>query len=246
MGVIRILLVDDHVVVRQALRRLLDAEPGFTVVGEAGDLLQAERLATREHPDVVISDLVMPGLGGLELTRRLARRSPTARVVILSMHDGDEAAIEALRAGASAYVTKSAVADDLFTAVREAAAGRRFLSAPLSLRAIESALQSDAPRPADAYESLTDREREVLQFAAEGLSSSAIAERLFISPRTAETHRANVMRKLSLHNQTELILYAIREGLLSIGAPGEPPREGPAARSARVRPRAARARRTRR
>jgi two-component system response regulator NreC len=208
-----IVLADDHQVVRQGLRALLESEPTFTIVGEASDGLQAIELVTTLKPCVLVVDLMMPGLGGLEVTRQVKKHQPDLRVVILSMHASEAYVLEALRNGAAAYVLKNASADDLVRAVHEVSGGRRYLSPPLSERAIE-AYSEKTVTSVDRYETLTTREREVLQLAAEGNSHLAIATRLGISPRTAEVHRANLMRKLELRNQTDLIRYAIRRGLI--------------------------------
>jgi DNA-binding NarL/FixJ family response regulator len=212
-----LVLADDHRIVRQGLRALLGTEPDVRLVGEAADGLEALRLVTRLRPDVLVLDLMMPGLGGLEVARRVTRRSPQTRIVILSMYANEAYVVEALRAGAAAYVLKVSGAEELMRAVREAAAGRRFLSPAISEHALERYAEQ-ARGPADPYETLTAREREVLQLTAEGLSSAAAASRLFISPRTVESHRANLMRKLGLHNQRELVRFAAERGIL----PGPP------------------------
>jgi len=211
---ISILLADDHQVVRQGLRALLEAEPDFCLIGEAGDGLETVQLAERLKPDVLIVDLMMPGLNGLEVTRQVRQRSPQCRVVILSMHSNEAYVLEALRNGAAGYVLKDSSAADLVQAVREVAAGRRYLSPPLSERAIETYIQKAEATTLDPYETLTTREREVLHLAAEGRTNAEIAAQLSISPRTAETHRANLMRKLGLRTQTDLIRYALRRGVL--------------------------------
>ena len=210
----KIVLADDHHVVRQGLRSLLEAEPDFSVVGETGDGVEAAQLAERLRPDVLVLDLMMPGLNGLEVTRQVSQRSPQTRVVILSMHANEAHVLEALRAGAAAYVLKESTSAELVRAVHEAVAGRRYLSPPLSERAIEVYLQKAKPAALDPYETLTTREREVLHLVAEGHTNAEIAERLFISRRTVETHRANLMRKLGLRTQTDLIRYALRRGIL--------------------------------
>jgi len=214
MGVTTILLADDHHVVRQGLRALLEAEPDFSIVGEAADGLQVLEQVERLRPDVLVLDLMMPGLNGLEVMREITRRSLRTRVVILSMHSNEAYVLQALRSGVAGYVLKESTASDLARAVREAAAGRRYLSLPLSERAIEVYLEKAQMTTLDAYETLTSRERQILHLAAEGLGNSEIAARLSISPRTVETHRANVMRKLNLHSQTDLIRYALRKGIL--------------------------------
>jgi DNA-binding NarL/FixJ family response regulator len=209
-----IVLADDHVVVRQGLRALLEAEPDFAIVGEAADGLEVPDLVERLKADVLVLDLMLPGLNGLEVTRQVQQRSPQARVVVLSMYANEAYVLEALRNGAAAYVLKEASAADLVHAIREVMAGRRYLSPPLSESAIELYVQKAKAAPRDPYEALTTREREVLQLAAEGQSNPEIADRLGISVRTVETHRANLMTKLALHNQTELVRYALKRGIL--------------------------------
>jgi two-component system response regulator NreC len=213
MSVTTIVLADDHHVVRQGLRSLLEAEPDFSVVGEAGDGLEAAQLIECLRPDVLVLDLMMPGLNGLEVTRQVSQRSPRTHVVILSMHPNEAYVLEALRAGAAAYVLKESTSAELVRAVREAVAGWRYLSPPLSERAIEAYMQRAESAVLDPYETLTAREREIL-LAAEGHTNAEIADRLFISRRTVETHRANLMRKLGLRTQTDLISYALRQGIL--------------------------------
>lgn len=211
-----ILLADDHHIVRQGLRALLESEPHFRLVGEAGDGIEAVRLAERLRPDVLVTDVMMPGLNGLEVTRQVTKSVPKTRVVILSMYTNDAYVFEALRNGASGYVLKDSQASDLIKAVREVAAGRRYLSPPLSERALELYLKKVESVPVDPYEMLTTREREVLQMVAEGRTSAEIAGRLFISPRTAEGHRSNLMHKLSLQNHTDLVRFALKRGILSL------------------------------
>lgn len=217
MTPVTIVLADDHPVVRQGLRAVLEAEPSFSILGEADDGLQAVDLVARLKPGVLVVDLMMPGLTGLEVTRRVRKDSPETQVVVLSMHASEPYVLEALRNGAAAYVLKSSQSTHLVHAVREAAAGRRYLSPTLSERALAAYADRAAAdtSPTDAYDMLTSREREVLQLAAEGRTHREIAQRLRISPRTAEVHRGNLMRKLDLHNQTELVRYAIRRGLIT-------------------------------
>ncbi len=214
MGKTTILLVDDHHVVRQGLRALLEAEPDLSVVGEAADGLEVAKLVERLKPNVLVLDLMMPSLNGLEVTRHVRQRFTETRVVMLSMYANEAYVLQALRNGADGYVVKDATATELVRAVREAAAGRRYLSPPLSERAIEAYVEKTHTGTLDLHERLTTREREVLQLAAEGSSNPQIAARLVISPRTAETHRANLMRKLGLNTQTDLIRYAMQRGIL--------------------------------
>jgi two-component system, NarL family, response regulator NreC len=210
-----IVLADDHQVVRLGMRALLDDVPDFSVVGEAADGVEADRIAERLRPDVLIVDLMMPGINGLEVTRHVSQRVPDTRVIILSMHANESYVLEALRNGASAYVLKESSADDIVHAVREVTAGRRYLSPPLSERAIEIYIrQSNEEVTLDPYEKLTNREREVLYLAAQGHHATEIADQLSISPRTAEVHRSNMMRKLGLHTRTDLIRYALARGII--------------------------------
>jgi two-component system response regulator NreC len=209
-----IALADDHHIVRQGLRRLLEDEPDFQVVGDTGDGLEALQLVERLQPDVLVVDLAMPGLSGLEVTRQVCQRSPQTRVIILSMYANEAYVLEALKNGAAGYVLKESSGVDLVLAMREALAGRRYLSPPLSEHAIEAYLKKVDTGPPDPYETLTAREREVLHLAAEGHTNNQIAKRLSISPRTVETHRANLMRKLGLNNHAELIRYALGRGIL--------------------------------
>jgi DNA-binding NarL/FixJ family response regulator len=216
MSTTTILLADDHQLVRQGLRVLLEAEHDFRVVGETGDGLEALRLVERLKPDVLVADLMMPGLNGLEVARQISQRSPRTHVIILSMHANEAYVLQALKNGAAGYLLKDSSAADLARAVREAMAGRRYLSAPLTERAIEAYAEKAKSDTLDLYETLTTREREVLNLAAEGKTSAEIASRLCISPRTVETHRANLMHKLNLQNHTDMIRYALERGILPL------------------------------
>jgi two-component system response regulator NreC len=211
-----IVLADDHQVVRQGLKALLDAESDLRVVGEAGDGLEAIRRVELVSPRVLVLDLMMPGLNGLDVIPEIKKISRHTQIVILSMYSNEAYVLEALNSGAAAYVLKDSSSGDLVHAVREAAAGRRFLSPPLSERAIEIYQQRAKAAVLDRYETLTTREKEVLHLAAEGKTSVEIAGRLGISARTAETHRSNLMHKLDLHTQAELIRFALRRGLITI------------------------------
>ena len=211
-----IILADDHPIVRRGLRSVLEVEKDFSLIGEAGDGIDAVRLVENLTPNILIADMMMPGLTGLEVIRQVRHRVPNVKIIILSMHAAESYVLEALRNGANGYVLKDSAADELVHAIREVLAGRRYLSSQLSERAIETYIQKSESSLTDSYDSLTNREREVLKLAAEGCTNNEIAERLFISPRTAETHRANLMKKLSLSNHTELIRYAIRRGLLPL------------------------------
>ncbi len=211
-----IILADDHRIVRQGLNALLEAEPDFSVVGEAGDGLEALKLVKKLNPDVIVLDLMMPGLNGLEVARQISKQNQHIKIVILSMYDDEGFVLEALSNGASAYVLKDAGSSDLIRAIREVRHGHCYLSSSLSDRAIEVYEQMTRAGTMDKYETLTTREREVLQLSAEGRTNGEIAERLGISVRTAETHRSNVMHKLGVHTQADLTRYAIKRGIISM------------------------------
>jgi DNA-binding NarL/FixJ family response regulator len=228
---LRLVLADDHPVVRAAIKTLLERHLPATVVGEAGDGVTALALVEALAPDGLLVDLQMPGLSGLDVVRAVRAAVPAPFTVVLSMHSDAEYVREALRCGASGYVLKDAATDELLRAVHAAAAGRRYLSSALSEHAIEAYIQQAEAAAADGYDRLTDRERQVLRLAAEGLSGAEVAERLVLSPRTVETYRAQLMHKLALHNQTELVLYAVRRGIVPLHARG--PGERPASRAGR-------------
>jgi len=217
MSLISIVLADDHRMVREGLRALLLAEPDFRVAGDTGDGLEAVRMVEQLKPTVLVTDLMMPGLNGLDVARQVTRRDSRTKVIVLSMHAREGYVLEALRNGASAYVLKEASAADLVRAVREVAAGRRYLSPPLSESAMDAYLQkAHRTGTLDIYDTLSNREREVFQLTAEGHTSAAVAKRLFISRRTVETHRANLMHKLGLRSHTDLIRYALQRGILPL------------------------------
>ncbi len=209
-----IVLADDHLIVREGLRALLEVEQDLKVVGEAGDGLEAMQQVERLNPKVMVLDLMMPGLGGLDVLRQLKKRVPQTQIVILSMYANEAYVLEALSNGASAYVLKDSSSADLVLAVREAAAGRRYLSPPLSARAIEAYQEKAKASTLDRYDTLTAREREVLHLAAEGLTNNEVASRLGISSRTAETHRSNLIHKLDLRSHADLIRLALRRGII--------------------------------
>jgi two-component system response regulator NreC len=211
---VTVLLADDHPIVRQGLRHLLEAEPDLKIIGEASDGLQAVQLTEKFKPNVLIVDIMMPDLNGLEVLRQVKDRSPATCSIVLSMQSADVYVVEALKAGALGYVLKETGPSELVNAVQQVIGGKRYLSPRLSERLIDVLLQTTEELTLDPYETLTNREREVLQMAAEGMTTSAIAKRLSISPRTAELHRGRMMDKLGLNNQTELIRYALKRGIL--------------------------------
>jgi len=211
-----IILADDHPLVRRGVRSLFQPFPEYSIVAEAEDGFTAVELVERWSPDVLIVDITMPGLDGMEVTRQAAQRCPEIRSVILSMHEDEAHVFEALRAGATAYVLKRAVADDLVEAVRAALEGRRYLSPPLSARALEdyaAGVGGRSGQPLDAYGALTPRQREVLHLAAKGMTYAEIATHLGVSTHTVEAHLSNLMRKLGFRSTREIIRYAFKRGL---------------------------------
>ena len=215
---ISVLLADDHTIFRQGIRRLLEEDPRYRVVGEAADGREALALARDLAPRVIVMDLVMPGLSGLEATRRVRKVSPEARVLVLSVHAEEEYVARALEAGATGYLTKDARAPDLFEAIEATAAGRRYLSPAIADTVVAEYLRLRQERGADGspFDTLTGREREILRLLTEGNSSKEIAADLGVSPKTIETHRANIMRKLDIHNIADLVRYAIARGIAGV------------------------------
>lgn len=209
-----IILADDHQVLRDALRLLLDAQPDFCVTAEAGEGREAVQLVASQRPDVLIVDMMMPGLSGLDVARQVKRVSPATRVVVLSMYDTESYVVESLQAGVSGYVLKQSSSQELVYAIRQALAGNVFLSPSLNERAIEAYMQRmQESRADDPFNSLTVREREIFQLAVKGLSNPQIAEQLTLSVRTVEMHRSNFMKKLGLKSQTDLVKYAVKRGM---------------------------------
>jgi two-component system, NarL family, response regulator NreC len=212
---IEIVLADDHQVVLEGFKLLLGGESDFRVVGEAADGIDVAPLVDRLRPAVLVVDLMMPGLSGLEVTRQVHARWPEVRIAVLSMHANEAYVVEAFKNGASAYVLKQAPARALVEAIRAVAAGRRYLSPPLTEDKLADYERRTRAATVDPYETLSTREREVLQLAAQGLTNAAIGERLSIGKRTVETHRANLIRKLDLKSQADLVRFAVRRGLVA-------------------------------
>jgi two-component system response regulator NreC len=212
---VTLLLVDDHPLIRQGLRHLLEGEQEFKVIGEAGDGLEALILVERLKPNILVVDMMMPGLNGLEVLRQIKHISPDTHTIVLSMQSADAYVIEALKNGAAGYVLKETGPSELVNAVREVTRGNQYLSIKISER-LQTSGRKIMDTPSDAYETLTTREREILQMTAEGQTSQKVGDKLAISPRTVEVHRSNLMNKLGLHNQTELIKFAIKRGIISI------------------------------
>jgi len=217
MDSIPVLLVEDHTIVRKGLRALLEAESDIQVVGEAEDGRQALELVQQLSPDVVLMDIGMPGLNGFEATRQIKHQFPRTKVVVLTMHTHHEYVYQVLQAGASGYVIKQAATEEVIAAIRAVHRGESFLSPSISTQVIEEYLRKASDTEmADPYERLTTREREVLQLVAEGHSTQDIAERLVISTKTVETHRAHLMEKLDIRTIAGLTQYAIRKGVIKL------------------------------
>jgi two-component system response regulator NreC len=212
---IRVLLADDHTILRQGLKMLLNAQPDMEVIGEASDGHQAISETHRLQPDIILMDITMPDMNGIAATRQVRRQQPDVRVLVLTMHENEEYLFQALRAGASGYILKEAADTELITAIRAVQAGRFYLSPSAQSMMVGDYLQRvRTGEEKDSYSGLTEREREILKLVAEGLTNNQIAERLFISPKTVDTHRTHIMDKLNLHSRAELVKYAMRRGLL--------------------------------
>jgi DNA-binding NarL/FixJ family response regulator len=199
--------------IRQGLRNLLGDVPDFQVIGEAGDGLEAIRKIELTKPDVMVIDMMMPNLNGLEVLMQIKKLSPATRTIVFSMQSAEPYVVEALRAGAAGYILKDAGPGELVDAIHSVLQGNRYLSEGLSKR-LEAGIPKVEDTPLDLYQTLTTREREILQMAAEGSSSAEIGDKLSISPRTVEIHRSRFLKKLGLRNQAELVRYAIKRGIL--------------------------------
>jgi DNA-binding NarL/FixJ family response regulator len=216
MKKLRILLADDHIVMRSGLRALLDRQPNLEVVGESENGRETVALAASLKPDVVVMDVGMPILNGIEATQTIVTQCPTIAVVILSMHADESYVMRALKAGARGYLLKDSAAADLIGAIQAISQGKSFFSPKVSRILAEDYVRVLKQKGAvDTYDLLTSREREILQLLAEGKSNKEVATALNISPYTVETHRSHILQKLNLHNSAELVLYAVRKGIIS-------------------------------
>lgn len=211
---IRVLLVDDHAVVRTGLRMLLESEPEMAIAGEAGTAHEALALVTELTPDVVLMDIGLPDLSGIDATQEIKRRAPQVAVVALTIHEDEEYFFKMLQAGASGYVPKRAAPEELLTAIRTAAAGEVYLYPSLAKLLVQDYLTRKREAATPAAGELTEREEKILAYLADGASNQEIAEILMISPKTVARHRENIMRKLNLHSRAELVKYAIRKGII--------------------------------
>jgi DNA-binding NarL/FixJ family response regulator len=220
MGNIKVLLADDHTIVRKGLRSLLEDEDGIEVIGEAEDGREAIKLAEKLHPDIVLMDIAMQGLNGLEATRQLKRLHPEIKILILSMYANEEYVFQTLQAGAEGYLVKKAAPSELVLAIKSVHQGNSFLSPSISRTVIDEYIRraNEIDEGDDAFKNLTARETEVLQLIAEGRKTREIAELLYISIKTVETHRSHIMDKLGIHSTAELTQYAISKGIISSDA----------------------------
>ena len=216
MTTVRVLLADDHGIVRRGLHYLLERSPGFEVIGEAGDGREAVRLAEELNPDVIVMDIAMPNLNGIDATAQIVRRRPETGVIILSMHSDETYLVRALSAGAKGYLLKDSAEADLIRAVQAVSQGRPFFSPAIAQTLLEDYMRRlQQQNLKDSYDLLTDREKEVLQLLAEGKSNKEVASLLSLSLYTVETHRSNLMQKLNLHSTAEIVLYAVRKKIIS-------------------------------
>ena len=213
MAPLRILLADDHIMVRQGLRKVLEERPEWQVVAEAGDGHEAVRLAELHKPNVAVLDVAMPLLNGIEATRRIAKRVPQTRILVLSMYSDEAYVTQMMKAGATGYLLKDSAGVDLLEAVQSVSEGKSYFS-PAVARLMLDDYARQRGTDDDRYESLSDREREIFQLIAEGKANKEIAALLFISLSTVETHRARIMEKLDLHSAAEIVLYAVRRGVI--------------------------------
>jgi two-component system response regulator NreC len=212
---IRVLLADDHAIVREGVKLILTAETDIDVVGEAEDGVQAVEMAKKLKPDVAVLDIGMPGINGIEATKQIKAALPETQTLALTMHEDDTYVFQLLKAGASGYVLKRAAASDLVQAVRAARRGEAFLYPSVAKAVVADYLKRLATGEGrETYDGLTEREKEILTLVAEGATNQDIAQKLYISVKTVQTHRAHIMEKLNLHDRTKLVRYAIRKGLI--------------------------------
>jgi DNA-binding NarL/FixJ family response regulator len=216
MGPTRILIADDHAIVRDGIRALLVLDPDLQVVGEAADGMEAITLATSLEPDLILMDVAMPGLGGLEATIEIRKRVPAAKIIVLSQYDDAEYVRRFLKEGVSGYVLKNAAGVELVAAIRAVMRGGLVLDPAVAREAVQDPGAPDRSGTPDTYDTLTDREKQVLKLVAEGRSNKEVAAALNISVKTAMSHREHVMLKLQVHNRTELIRFALKHGVIQI------------------------------
>ncbi|MBI2861077.1 MAG: response regulator transcription factor [Chloroflexi bacterium] len=217
MDKMRVLIIDDHAIVREGLRTILEGQQDIEVVGEAADGAEGVARAKELHPDIVLMDITMPGMNGLEATRKLKKEEPGVKILVLTMHEGDEYFFKFLDAGASGYFVKGGHSSELISAMRAVWNGDVFLHPTMAKKLLTDYLQRvGSGSSKESYDGLTSRERAILKLIAEGRTNQDIAEQLVISPATVQTHRAHIMTKLGLHSRTELIKYALKRGFITL------------------------------
>ncbi len=216
MEQIRVLLAEDHTIVRKGIRSLLDDEAQIEVVGEAGDGREALEKVEDLHPDIVLMDIAMPHMNGLEATRQIKKLFPEVKVIVLTMYTNEEYIFQMLQVGATGYLVKQSAPSELILAIQSVFRGDSYLSPAISTKIVEHLRQSDDTYQESSYNALTTREREILQLIAEGNSNKEIAATLHISEKTVSVHRTNLMRNLGMHKNTELVHYALRQGLIKL------------------------------
>lgn len=215
MTAITVLLADDHEIVRDGIRHLVEPATDISIVGEASEGIEAVRQVELKRPRVVLMDITMPGVGGLEATRQIKQRNPSTAVIFLTVHESEEYFLEALRCGAEGYVPKSAPASEVLEAIRSACEGNVYVHPSVARFLVRNMFNSKSATPnADSYSALTPREREILSLVASGLSTTEMAERLYLSPNTVHRHRTSLMQKLGLHDRLDLLRYCVRRGLI--------------------------------
>jgi len=212
---LRLLIGDDHTLMRQGLRKILEERPDWEIIAEAGDGRTAVQQTLALQPDVAVLDIGMPLLNGIEACAQIVRKLPSVQVLILSMYSDEAYVTQAVRAGARGYLLKDSAGADLIGAIAAVAAGKSFFSPPVARVVLDDYARRLADKGMDRYDSLSEREREIFQLVAEGHSTKEIAEMLSVSPTTVETHRSHILQKLDIHNTAELVLYAVRRGVIA-------------------------------
>jgi DNA-binding NarL/FixJ family response regulator len=216
MATVRIILADDHTIVREGLRKILEGQPGWEVIAEAADGREAVRRTLELKPDVVVLDLAMPHLSGIDAIQQIVRRLPSARVLVLSMHAEEVYVTRAIKAGAHGYLLKDSAGSEVLRAIAALTQNKSFFSPAVSRVMLDDYVRQLAEHGiTDRYDTLSEREREVFQLIAEGKANKEIAEMLHLSPSTVETHRARIMEKLDVHSAVEIVLYAVRKGIIT-------------------------------
>ena len=219
MKKVRLLIADDHKIFRQGIKKLLEEEQDLQVVGEAADGREVVKKATELKPDIILMDIAMANLNGLEATKQIKKVLPESKIIMLTMHKNEEYVLQSFQAGASGYILKEGAVEELVSAIRSIYAGKSFLSPTVSKTLVDAYLRKmETGKTETPFDLLTDREREVLQLIAEGFTNREVAKQLFISVKTVEAHRAHIMQKLNIHDIAKLVKYAIQKGLVDLNA----------------------------